>query len=193
MPLLHKRHPLLRLMLHEQQTAIALEQLRNAALDLLLLALPVDTSEFAELDLYTEPFLLAAPHNDPLAQKREAAITDLQGRAVLLLEEGHCLRGQALDVCFSAGASEYAGFNATSLETLRHMVGEGIGITLIPELAVPQQTAADDPIRYLPFKKPAPSRRIGLLWRKGSYRESAFRAIGATIKEAFGQWHRSSC
>ena len=192
MPLLHKRHPQLRLMLHEQQTAIALEQLSNTTLDLLLLALPVDTNEFAELDLYTEPFLLAAPHNDPIADKQRAALADLQGRAVLLLEEGHCLRGQALDVCFMAGASEYAGFHATSLETLRHMVGEGIGITLIPELAVPHHTAANDPIRYLPFENPPPSRRIGLLWRKGSYREAAFRTIAATIAEAVAQWRATA-
>jgi LysR family hydrogen peroxide-inducible transcriptional activator len=188
MPLLHKHHPQLRLMLHEHQTAVALEQLANATLDLVLLALPVETDEFAELDLYTEPFLLAAPHNDPLAQKQQAVLADLQGRSVLLLEEGHCLRGQALDVCFTAGASEYAGFHATSLETLRHMVGEGIGITLIPELAVPQQRGAHDAIRYLPFAAPPPNRRIGLLWRKGSYREMAFRAIGATISEAVMQW-----
>ncbi|HEY0720234.1 MAG TPA: DNA-binding transcriptional regulator OxyR [Gammaproteobacteria bacterium] len=191
MPLIRARHPQLRLMLHEQQTAPALEQLRNATLDLLLLALPVETDEFAELELYTEPFLLAAPQNDPLAHKQQATLADLQGRSVLLLEEGHCLRGQALDVCFTAGASEYAGFHATSLETLRHMVGEGIGITLIPELAVPQQRSASDPIRYLPFADPPPSRRIGLLWRRGSYRESAFRAIAATVRDAVAQWRAS--
>ena len=188
MPLLHKRHPQLRLMLHEQQTAVALEQLGDATLDLLLLALPVDTGEFAELDLFTEPFLLAAPASEPLADKKQAKLADLQGHAVLLLEEGHCLRGQALDVCVTAGANEYAGFHATSLETLRHMVGEGIGITLIPELAVPQQRNENDPIRYLPFAAPPPSRRIGLLWRKGSYRETAFRAIAATIADAVAQW-----
>ncbi len=191
MPLLRARHPQLKLMLHEQQTAPALEQLRSTTLDLLLLALPVDTDEFTELELYSEPFLLAVAGSDPLAAKSQATLADLQGRSVLLLEEGHCLRGQALDVCYTAGASEYAGFHATSLETLRHMVGEGIGITLIPELAVPQPHSATAPIRYLPFANPPPSRRIGLLWRKGSYRESAFRSIAATISDAVAQWRAS--
>lgn len=187
MPLLHSRYPQLRLMLHEKQTAVGVQQLREGRLDLLVLALPIEGAEFAALELYNEPFLLAAPVGDPMASKQEATLDDLHGREVLLLEEGHCLRGQALDVCFTAGASEYAGFHATSLETLRHMVGEGIGITLIPELALPARLASHEAIRYLPFAAPPPSRRIGLLWRKGSYREEAFRAIGSAIVAAVEQ------
>jgi LysR family hydrogen peroxide-inducible transcriptional activator len=180
MPRLRQRMPALQLFLHEHQTAVLLEKLRRAELDLLVLALPVDTEEFAAQDLYLEPFLLAAPVEHALARARGAHLDDLHGQEVLLLEEGHCLRGQALDVCLLAGASEYAGFRGTSLETLRQMVAEGIGITLMPQLAAGNEPA----IRYLAFVEPQPTRRIGLLYRKGSHRQAAFTAVGQVVREA---------
>lgn len=183
MPVMEEHYPNLKLWLHEQQTHVLLEKLRKAELDLLILALPVDTDEFAEIDLFNEPFWLTVPASDPLAQKQQADLGDLNHLQMLLLEEGHCLRGQALDVCVQAGASEYAGFQATSLETLRHMVGEGMGITLMPELAVHKSSSAEN-IRYLPFIDPKPSRRIGVLYRKGSYRHESYVQIVRTIQEA---------
>ena len=179
MPALHEQYPRLRLWLHEQQTAVLMERLRNAELDLLILALPVPAHEFVEVDLFREPFWLAIPGNDPLARHKQASLDDLQPRELMLLEEGHCLREHALDVCLTAGATRNSAFQATSLETLRHMVGEGMGSTLIPQLAVPERR--DGEVRYLPFKAPVPSRRIGMLYRKGSYRAEAFAAIGASI------------
>lgn len=183
MPALKKRFPKLKLWLHEQQTAVLLERLRNAELDLLILALPVEASEFVEQDLFREPFWLALPRTDPLARRKKASLADINERELMLLEEGHCLREHALDVCLTAGASEYAAFHATSLETLRHMVGEGMGITLMPQLALPKRLTKSDPVAYLPFPEPSPSRRIGMLYRKGSYREEAFRALAETICE----------
>jgi LysR family hydrogen peroxide-inducible transcriptional activator len=183
MPALKKRFPRLKLWLHEQQTAVLLERLRNAELDLLILALPVDTDEFPEIDLFREPFWLALPKGDPLAKRRQASLSDINARELMLLEEGHCLREHALDVCLTAGASEYAAFHATSLETLRHMVGEGMGITLMPQLSLPKRLTKGDPVQYLPFPEPPPSRRIGMLYRKGSYREETFRALADTICE----------
>lgn len=183
MPVMEQAYPRLKLWLHEQQTHVLLEKLRRAELDLLILALPVDTDEFAEIDLFNEPFWLTVPVSDPLAKKQRADLGDLNHLQMLLLEEGHCLRGQALDVCVKAGASEYAGFQATSLETLRHMVGEGMGITLMPELAVHKSAQAEN-IRYLPFTDPKPSRRIGMLYRKGSYREASYTQIAASIQTA---------
>jgi LysR family hydrogen peroxide-inducible transcriptional activator len=177
---LRERHPDLQLFLHEQQTAVLLERLRRAELDLLILALPVETDEFAEQDLYDEPFLMTVPTDHPLAARKRATLDHLHGQDVLLLEEGHCLRGQALDVCLLAGASEFRGFRGSSLETVRQMVAEGIGITLMPQLA-----AGHEPnIHYLPFTEPVPTRRIGLLYRKGSYRQAAFNAIAKVIREA---------
>jgi LysR family hydrogen peroxide-inducible transcriptional activator len=185
MPTLKKDYPKLKLWLHEYQTAVLLDKLRRAELDLLILALPVDTDEFAELNLYLEPFQLAVPRAaDSEFTQPMIRLGDLENREVLLLEEGHCLRGQALDVCFTAGAKENTGFHASSLETLRHMVGEDMGMTLMPELAVPAKSTKMDPIRYIPFADPKPSRRIGMLYRKGSYREPAYRAIQAMIKRA---------
>ncbi|MDH5190466.1 MAG: DNA-binding transcriptional regulator OxyR [Gammaproteobacteria bacterium] len=186
MPVLKKSYPKLKLWLHEQQTAVLLKQLRKAELDLLILALPVETNEFSEIDLFNESFVLAVPKDEQLAKKKTIRLSDLDNREMLLLEEGHCLRGQALDVCFAAGASEQSGFQATSLETLRHMVAEGMGMTLLPELSVPKKVRKDDTIRYLPFTNPQPSRRIGMLYRKGSYREETFFNMAGVIKGIIG-------
>lgn len=187
MPRLKQHYPRLRLWLHEHQTHVLLDRLQRAELDLLILALPVETEEFAELDLFEEPFELAVPRDAEIAGRERVSLSDLRDEEMLLLEEGHCLRGQALDVCFSAGAHENAGFRASSLETLRHMVGEGMGMTLMPALAVPQKGLAGDAIRYLPFIDPAPTRRIGLLYRHGSYRESTFREMQDLIRALWNE------
>ncbi len=184
MPTLKKEFPKLKLWLHEQQTAVLLERLKRAELDLAILALPVTgDQEFAGEDLFREPFWLALPKGDALAKQQEVSLGDIDKRELMLLEEGHCLREHALDVCFSAGATEYGGFHATSLETLRHMVGEGMGITLMPQLAVPQRRSKSDAVQYRPFVTPPPGRRIGMLWRRGSYREAAFRELGDVVRQ----------
>lgn len=184
MPAIRHHCPKLKLWLHEHQTQVLLDKLRHAELDLLILALPVDTDEFAELDLFNEPFQLAVPGTEQLASQPLISLQDLHHREMLLLEEGHCLRNQALDVCFMAGASENIAFHASSLETLRHMVGEGMGITFMPELAVPAKQAKKDPIRYLSFRNPKPSRRIGMLFRKNSYRQTTFATLQKIIIQA---------
>ena len=181
-PGLKKNFPQLTLWLHEYQTAILLEKLKNTDLDCLILALPVSTNEFSEIELFQENFWLAVPHNTPLSQKENIQLMDLNKQEMLLLEEGHCLRGQALDVCFTAGATENNTFRATSMETLRYMVSEGIGMTLLPELAVPKKRHSSDNIHYVPFSEPKPNRRIGILYRQGSHREQAFEQIAASIK-----------
>lgn len=183
MPQINRQFPGLKLWLYEYHTATLLQMLRRAELDLLILALPlpVETDEFAEQDLFKEPFQVAVPRDEPLAKQAMITLNELKNHEMLLLEEGHCLRGQALDVCISAGAKENSGFHASSLETLRHMVGEGMGMTLMPELAVPAKQAKKDSIRYLQFKDPRPSRRIGMLYRKGSYREATFTTIRKLI------------
>lgn len=182
MPALKTHCPKLKLWLYEHQTAVLLSKLSRTEIDLLILALPVESDEYSEIDLFNEPFWLAIPSADPLANHNRLTLADLSGLNMMLLEEGHCLRGQALDICFSAGAHEQSGFQATSLETLRHMVGEGMGRTLLPELSVPKKVTIDDAIRYLPFADPQPTRRIGMLYRKGSYRESAFKRIAEVIR-----------
>jgi len=187
MPAMRAQYPGMKLWLHEYQTSVLLEKLKRAELDFLILALPVDTDEFSQLSLFEEAFELAVPAqlaDKALFKQSSIKLEDLANQEMLLLEEGHCLRGQALDVCFMAGATESSGFHASSLETLRHMVGEGLGMTLIPELAVPVKQSKQDDIRYIPFESPVPGREIGLLYRKGSYRETAFMNIQTLIQSA---------
>ncbi len=182
MPALNKHFPGLKIWLYEYQTHILLEKLRNAELDCLILALPVEKHDFTEMDLFREPFRLAIRKDQDLAKMKQINLGDIAQRELILLEEGHCLRGHILDVCLLAGVKEQGQYQATSLETLRHMVGEGMGMTLMPELAVPGKTNKKDEIQYIEFSDPKPNRRIGMLYRKNSYREHAFNNISELIK-----------
>ncbi len=182
MPPLNKSFPQLKIWLYEYQTHVLLEKLQKAELDFLILALPIEKHEFTEMDLFREPFRLAVKKDHDLAKKKHINFGDIANQELLLLEEGHCLRGHILDVCLLAGVKEEGQYHATSLETLRHMVGEGMGMTLIPELAVPAKTRKADEIRYIEFSDPKPNRRIGMLYRKNSYREEAFSNISELIK-----------
>lgn len=182
MPELNKQFPAMKLWLYEYQTEMLLEKLRRSELDLLILALPIKPHEFKEFDLYREPFQLALKKGQALSNSEHITLSDIANREVLLLEEGHCLRGHVLDVCSLVDVTESAQFKATSLETLRHMVGEGMGMTLMPELAVPAKKTKHDLIQYLEFSDPKPNRRIGMLYRKNSYREEAFNNIAESIK-----------
>jgi len=182
MPHLHNHFKNLKLWLYEYQTHICLEKLQNAELDFLILALPIEKHDFTELDLFREPFRLAVNREQLLAKKKQLNLGDIAQQQLLLLEEGHCLRGHILDVCMLAGAKEQSEYQATSLETLRHMVGEGMGMTLMPELAVPKKTTKADEIRNIEFSDPKPTRRIGMLYKKNSYREDTFNNIEELIK-----------
>ncbi len=182
MPQIKKHFPQLKLWLHEYQTDILLEKLRRAEIDVLVLAFLDEHEDFEKLALYDEVFQLAVPRGNKLVEKANIKLNDLSDQEMLLLEEGHCLRGQALDVCYLAGAKENTGFHASSLETLRHMVGEDMGMTLIPQLAVPAKRKTSDPVQYITFAEPQPSRHIGMLYRKGSYRAVAFKELQQMIK-----------
>jgi len=179
---LNQAFPNLKFWLYELQTHELLKKLRHAELDMLILALPIETHEFTELDLFREPFRLALQKGQRLTKQKLINLGDIAHEEMLLLEDGHCLRGHVLDVCLLAGAMEETQFHATSLETLRHMVGEGMGMTLIPELAVPKKTLKSDVVQYIEFSDPKPNRRIGMLYRKNSYREEAFDNIAELIK-----------
>lgn len=182
MPALNKAFPKMKLWLYEYQTHILLEKLERGELDCLVLALPIPKHDFVEIDLYREPFRLAVERNNDLAKLTQINLGDIAQQEMLLLEEGHCLRGHVLDICQLAGAKERSQFQATSLETLRHMVGEDMGMTLMPELAVPTKTTKRDPVQYVQFSDPKPNRRVGLLYRKNSYREDTFDNISELIR-----------
>lgn len=177
-------HPELVLLLHEDQTDRIVQRLHAGELDLLLLALDVDLRGAAEMQLFSDPFVLAAPAEHPLASGDVLAEDDLEGASVLLLEEGHCLRDHAMPLCKSAGMTEYADFRATSLGTLLQMVGAGLGVTLVPEMAVSGESNCNPGVRFRHFDEGGPSRRIGVAWRKSSAREEEFRALAETIRAA---------
>jgi LysR family transcriptional regulator, hydrogen peroxide-inducible genes activator len=176
-PLLRRSLPRLELRLYEYQTAAMLEKLRGGELDLGILALPVDLAGLDSRELYREPFLLALPERHPLAAHDSVRVADLKGETLLLLEDGHCLRDQALAVCSRAGVREQQDFRATSLETLRQMVATGAGVTLLPELAGSGAYRGARGVALRPFVRPAPQRHIGAVWRKSSARHAAIEAL----------------
>ncbi|MFC0677208.1 LysR substrate-binding domain-containing protein [Lysobacter korlensis] len=167
-PRLRERFPRLELLLVEEKTDQILARLRDGRLDAGLLALPLHDEQLHVERLFDEPFVLAVPRRHALAQQTSLRMGDLDDVHLLLLEEGHCLRDQALDVCRLAGADEREGFRATSLETLRQMVAAGVGLTLLPMLAVQPPVPASPEVALLPFEGEAPHRQIALVWRRSS-------------------------
>ena len=180
-PKLRKRFPNLELLLIEEKTEILIHQLRDGLIDAAILAEPLTEEQFESMHLFTEPFVLALPEKHPLSKQLTLGMGELEQQHLLLLEDGHCLRDQALAVCALSGASEKEGFRATSLETLRQMVAAGVGITLLPMLAVKPPVPKSPYIRLLPFRNPAPTRRIALFWRKSSVRGAFLRDLGQQI------------
>jgi LysR family hydrogen peroxide-inducible transcriptional activator len=178
--------PRLELHLYEYQTAPMLEKLKAGELDLGILALPVDLEGLEARELFAEPFTVALPERHRLARRERLQVRELEGERLLLLEEGHCLRDQALEICSRVGAGESQDFRATSLETLRQMVATGAGITLLPELATKGAYGDARGVVVLPFAKPAPVRHIGAVWRKTSARRPAIEALCRLIAERAG-------
>jgi LysR family transcriptional regulator, hydrogen peroxide-inducible genes activator len=174
--------PNLALMLYEHQTEALLKRLRDGEIDLGVMALPVAQEGFESRKLYDEAFTVALPTHHPLALKSTGAhasikVADLKGQTLLLLEDGHCLRDQALEVCSRVDVREAEDFRATSLETLRQMVVAGLGITLLPELAVESSFGSQRGLAVREFAKPAPRRTVGAVWRKSSTRAQAISAV----------------
>jgi LysR family hydrogen peroxide-inducible transcriptional activator len=164
-PQLMEAMPRLRLELVEEKTAILVEQLLAGSMDAALLALPVGQDALEERPLFDDPFWVAVPDTHALSKADQVSHDDLQDYSMLLLEEGHCLRDQALGFCQRYGIDEQQNLRATGLETLRQMVRAGTGITFMPDIA---RQAGERGITYLPFTDPVPSRTIGLVYRKTS-------------------------
>jgi LysR family hydrogen peroxide-inducible transcriptional activator len=179
-PRIAKALPKLSLLLHEYQTAPLLERTLAGELDLAILALPADTKGLLTRPLFDEPFLVAMPAKHRLAAKKQVRAADLEDEKLLLLEEGHCLRDQALEVCAHTGTEEQA-FRATSLETLRQMVASGLGITLLPELAADGPFALARGLAVRPFAPPTPHRMIGAAWRRSTSRGKAIDTVCGVI------------
>jgi LysR family hydrogen peroxide-inducible transcriptional activator len=173
---LRKQLPRLKLLLYEYQTQPLLEKLRAGDIDLGILALPVPLDGLEARPLYDEDFTLAVPSNSPLAKRSNVKLDDLTGETLLLLEDGHCLRDQALDVCSRIDVKESEDYRATSLETLRQMVAAGLGITLLPQLATRGPFGTGQGLIVKEFSRPVPSRSVGAVWRKSTARTDAIKA-----------------
>jgi LysR family transcriptional regulator, hydrogen peroxide-inducible genes activator len=182
-PTIRARFPKLELLLVEEKTETLLQMLREGRLDAAVLALPVHDEGLEVEPLFEEPFLLAVPAGHALASRRNLRLDELADQHLLLLEDGHCLRDQALAVCALAGAGEKEGFRATSLETLRQMVAAGVGLTFLPLLAVQPPVPPSDAITLLPFRQPPPSRQLAMAWRRSTAMGAFLRSLAATMRE----------
>ncbi len=182
-PRIRARFPRLELLLVEEKTEAVLHMLRDGKLDAAVLAMPLHEDWLETEFLFEEPFLLAVPDGHALAGRRNLTLSDLGDQHLLLLEEGHCLRDQALEVCHLAGAGEKEGFRATSLETLRQMVAAGVGVTLLPMLAVKPPVSPSENIRLIAFKDPPPTRRLAMVWRKTSAMGDFLRELAQVLRD----------
>ena len=192
-----EKTPQMPLMLQENITAKLLEELRTGEIDCAILAEPFPDTNLAIAPLYDEPFMAAVPSSHPLAARSSVTAEELKKQTMLLLGTGHCFRDHVLEVCpeFARFSSSVEGmsksFEGSSLETIKHMVAAGMGITLVPRLGVPnaalaltgQDTSADQPsyIRYLPFEGHVPTRRVVLAWRRSFTRYEAIAALRNAI------------
>ncbi|WP_282607620.1 hydrogen peroxide-inducible genes activator [Pelagibius sp. Alg239-R121] len=181
LPRVRSLFPKVELYLREDKTAELVTQLRAGQIDLVLLALPVAGADLQSMPLFEDPFVLAMPAGHVLTERQKVSETDLIEQQLLLLDDGHCLRDHALQVCALSGAGNVADFGATSLNTLVQMVANGLGLTLMPSLALNVELRADSGLEIRRFEEPQPSRQIGLLWRRSSMRKADFHAFAEII------------
>ena len=177
LPRLQANYPQLRLEVRETQTRLLLEELARGELDAVLLALPVEGAGVETLALFDDAFLLAVPAGNALPARKRVGVEDVDQARLILLEEGHCLRDQALAFCAAPRRDAPAGLGATSLATVMQMVANGYGVTLLPEVAVDAE-GRDARVKLLRFNAPEPARTIGLAWRRTSPRRKDFAGVG---------------
>ena len=184
LPAIREMFPELHLFLREDLTANLLERLRIGTLDALLLALPIRGEDIEVIELFNEPFQVALPAGHRLTAKKQIRENELAGECVLLLEEGHCLRDQALAICGHTSSDQRDEFKATSLETLRQMVAAGVGCTLLPTLATLPGigTVHNGLVQIRPFANPVPRRTIGIAWRHRYPRDTTIKRVAGVIQ-----------
>ena len=181
--------PQMPLVLQENFTVKLLDLLRQGELDAAIMALPLPEHGMAVQPLYDEPFVVAMPKNHPWASRKEIAAEDLKSETMLLLGTGHCFRDQVLEVCpemarfSSPGNGMQRTFEGSSLETIRHMVASGIGLTVLPRASVPDMRDPNGMLTFVPFKEPAPSRRVVIVWRKSFTRRAAIDAVVRAVAD----------
>jgi LysR family transcriptional regulator, hydrogen peroxide-inducible genes activator len=185
LPALQRRHPDLRIDLRETQTKALVEELIRGSIDAIMMALPVSEKEIEAIKLFDDAFLLAVPADDPRPETARVFAQDIDPRRLILLEEGHCLRDQALAYCSAQRRDGAVGLGATSLATVMQMVANGYGVTLVPQVAVDVEVR-DERVKLLRFAPPAPGRLVGLAWRQTSPRKTDFLALGQIIMQELG-------
>jgi LysR family hydrogen peroxide-inducible transcriptional activator len=185
LPQLQANYPQLRLELRETQTKLLLDELVRGELDAVLLALPMEGADVETLALFDDAFLLAVPAADALPARAKVSVEDVDQARLILLEEGHCLREQALAFCAAPRHDAPAGLGATSLATIMQMVANGYGVTLLPEVAIDAE-GRDARVKLLRFNAPQPVRTIGLAWRRTSPRRKDFVVLGKIIVNTLG-------
>lgn len=183
LPQLARQYPELDLKLRETQTANLITELGEGRLDVILAALPIEAPETEAIALFDDRFLLAVPSNHRLAGTAEASLSSVERERLLLLEEGHCFRDQALSFCAAANPELIEGFGATSFATLLQMVANGYGLTLLPEMAVESEASRRKGLSVLPLVMPEPRRTVGLVWRRSSPRKVDFIALGKLLTD----------
>lgn len=187
MPTLIERVPQMPLVLQENFTVRLIELLRAGELDAAIMALPFNEQGLMVQPLYDEPFMITLPRHHQWANRTSISSEELKTETMLLLGAGHCFRDQVLEVCpemsrFSNTSDGIARtFEGSSLETIRHMVASGIGITVLPKASVPEPVDMDGMLRYIPFEAPAPSRRVVIAWRKSFTRQGAIEAVRQAV------------
>ena len=182
-PPLSKLFPKLTIYLIEEKTDLLLEKLKQGKIHAAIVALPITETGMTLSPLFEEEFLLTVSHTHPLAKRKSVKQQELHNKDILLLEDGHCMRDQVLSFCHRANAAETLNFRATSLETLRHMVAAGAGITLMPRLAAEGCPLA----AFIPFDKPKPARTIGIAWRNCTTKLILLKEISNQIKKIMAQ------
>jgi len=185
LPRLAAKYPQLRLDVRETQTELLLDELGRGELDAVMLALPVEGADVETLALFDDAFLLAVPASDARPKRVRVNADDIDQERLILLEEGHCLRDQALAFCATPRHDAPAGLGATSLATVMQMVANGYGVTLLPQVAVDAE-GRDSRVKLLRFSDPQPARSIGLAWRRTSPRRKDFEALGKIVVDALG-------
>lgn len=181
--------PQMPLLLQENFTVRLLELLRQGELDAAIMALPLPEHGMSMQTLYDEPFVVATPKSHPWVGRKEVSAEDLKSETMLLLGNGHCFRDQVLEVCpeMARFATPSDGmqrtFEGSSLETIRHMVASGIGLTVLPRTSVADMKDKSGLLSFLPFTPPAPSRRVVIVWRKSFTRRAAIDAVCAAVAE----------
>jgi LysR family hydrogen peroxide-inducible transcriptional activator len=186
MPHIRARFPKLRLLLREERTDRLTSLLHEGELDVALVALESDLADLETLPLFSDPFVLAVSHSHRLAKRKRVGAKDLLGEDVLLLDDGHCLRDQSLAICDAAGACELGDFRATSLTTLLQMVEAGVGITMLPEMAVRRTHDLSSRLRVIEFRSPVPGRTVAVAWRRSTPIKEALVALAAALTPEAG-------